>query len=172
MASILPFSRLTNFHLSLGLFVGITFMSAPPRPSRDTCALPLLRLFGTCDKWFVSKCLPVTPRDHILLVNRLGIPPNLWSIFPNSHLHTHKLVQGTLQGASLDLRADWMSRSPSNNSLGFRSVFPGMGWMKLVVQFHSHAVLVSDWLQPESSGAWVFIERQLVLSRYPHASLL
>lgn len=28
---------------------------------------------------------------------------NPWSLFPNGHLHIHKLAQGSLLGASLDL---------------------------------------------------------------------
>lgn len=38
--------------------------------------------------------LLVTLRNHMLHANRPRMPRNWWGVFPNSHLHTHKLVQG------------------------------------------------------------------------------
>ena len=113
------------------------------RASKDlweVCDLPLMHLFGTCNKRFITKCLPVTPETTYYLRTgtlcfHLGITPDEKPIFPDSHLHTHELVQGPFHKASLGLRAGWRSRFPSNNNLGLRvSLQEWIGQSWLVVQ--------------------------------------
>lgn len=84
--------------------------------------------------------LLVTLRDHILHANRLRMPRNWWGIFPNSHLHTHKLVQGIFREHLCTSGLIGGADLPTIIALVLGVDFPGVDWMKLVVQFHLDAL--------------------------------